>query len=109
MGTKPHLFLSEVDNLITWQETHSLSRIPREDCHKTYSSVERGGEQSQLIPRIGFREEFLVGMPTYTGDDGSAGIVITNRRWTWAPLRKAFLTPKAIEHQRGKTDGNEGQ
>lgn len=52
MGTKPHLFLSQVDDLITWQETHSLSKIPREDCHETLSSVVRGGEQSQLIPEL---------------------------------------------------------
>lgn len=107
MGTKPHLFLSKVDNLITWQETHSLSRIPREDCHETCSSVERRGDQSQLIPRIGFREDFLVGMSTYARDDGSIEIVITNRRWRRAPLPKAILTPKDVEHQRGKADVNE--
>lgn len=106
MGTKPHLFLSKVGSLITWQETHSLSRIPREDCHKTCSSVERGGEQSQLIPSIGFREDFLVGTSTYAGDDGSTGIVITNRRRRQTPLRKAVLTPKDMESWRGKADVN---
>lgn len=35
MGTKPHLFLSQVANLIIWQETHSLSKLPRGDCHET--------------------------------------------------------------------------
>lgn len=107
MGTKPHLFLSKVDNLITWQETHSLSRIPREDCHETCSSAERGGEQSQLIPKIIFREDFPVGMSASSGDDGSTGIVITNRRQRWAPLGKAVLIPKDVEHQKGKADVNE--
>lgn len=63
MGTKPHLFLSKVDNLITRKETQSLSGIPREDCHGTCSSVERGGGQSQPIPRLGFREDFLLARP----------------------------------------------
>lgn len=98
MGTKPHLFLSKVDNLITWQETHSLSRIPREDCHETGSSAERGGQPSQLIPRMGFREDFLVGTTYYAGDDDSTGVDILNRRRRQASLHRAVLTPKDVEH-----------
>lgn len=69
--------------------------------------METGGEQSQLIPSTGFREDFLVGTSTYTGDDSSAGIVITNRRWRRAPLHKTDLTPKDMEHRRGKADERE--
>lgn len=102
MGTKPHLFLSKVDNSITWQETHSLSRIPREDCHETCSSVERGGEQSQLIPRIGFREDFLVGMSTFARDDSSRGLSLQTGG------RDGHLCPsQEVELRGGKADMNE--
>lgn len=95
-----------MDNLITWQETHSLSRIPREDCHETGSLAERGWEQSQLIPRMGFREDFLVGTSSYAGDDDSTGIVILNRRQRWVFLHRAVLTPKDMERWRDKDDVN---
>lgn len=98
MGTKPHLFLSQVDNLITWQETHSLSKIPREDCHETRSSVVRG-EQSQLIPELVSGKVSVMAHPL----DSGTGIVIANRRQ--APLCRTVLTPHGASEGKGR--GNE--
>lgn len=106
MGTKPHLFLSQVDNLITWQETHSLSKIPSEDCHKTPSSVVRGGEQSQLIPELDSGKVSVVAHPLLLQLTLALSLQTGDRH-----LCAGHFLPYT-EHQKGKAEGirgNEGQ
>lgn len=82
----------------TFVVLNTQRRLPR---NSQFSGERRRAEPADT--RIGLREGFCDGTPTFAGADSGTGIVIANRRQ--APLCRTVLTPHGASEGKGR--GNE--